>query len=191
VVITQSNSTVSAQAFGTNACISEVTVVATDTSAAETGDTGTFTFTRSGDTSTALAVGIALSGTGINGSSYQALGTTVSFAAGATTTTSTVTPIDNSVVDGSKTVIATVQSGAGYTAGSPGSATVTISDNDVAPAQAPPPSSGGGGGGALDPLMLMGLALAVLAALGRAARLPREAKQLRQHVTAEQRRARR
>jgi hypothetical protein len=102
----------------------------------------------------------------------------------------TVTPIDNSVAGLSKTVVATVSVGTGYTVGSPSSATVTIADNDTAAQTSNSGGGGGGGGGALDPLMLMGLALGVLAMLARG-RLPRHAQQLRQYIPTEQRRNRR
>lgn len=191
--VTSSQITLSSAKAGTNPCLSEVSVTATDASASEAGsDTGTFTLTRSGSTTAALDVTIAMSGTGVNGSAYQSIGTTVSFAAGSATATVTLTPIDDSTVNGSRSATLTVQSGTGYTAGSPSSATVTIGDNDVA-APAPQQSGGGGGGGgALDPLMLMGLALALLVMMSRnGGRLPRHAKQLLQHVTTEKRRTRR
>jgi hypothetical protein len=191
VTLSSSSSTVVALAPGASACIAEVTVTATDASAAETGDTGTFTLTRSGDSTAALVVTVALSGSAVNGTDYQMIGGTVNFAAGATTATVTVTPIDNSVVTGSKTATLTIQSGTGYSTGSPGSATVTIAENDVTPAPQQQPSGGGGGGGAFDALTLLGLALVVLVMLARSGRLPRHTQQLREYVAAKQRRARR
>ena len=188
VVIGPSSAAVSLVPAGTNACSTDVSVAATDASATESGgDTGTFTFTRSGDLTAALTVTIAMSGSAANGTDYQTVGSAVSFAAAASTTTLTVTPIDTKTVGGSKTATVTIQAGTGYTAGSPNNATVTISNNDVAAAAS---SGGGGGGGALDALVLMGLALAVFAALART-HLPRHAQQLRQNVATEQRRARR
>lgn len=192
IVLTTTSATISATDAGTNPCSSEVSVTATDASAAEAGtDTGTFTLTRSGSPTAALAVTVGLSGSAANGTAYQSIATTVNFAAGAATALVTLTPIDNAVVDGSRTATLTVQSGSGYAVGTPASASITIADND-APAPAPQSSGGGGGGGALDPLVLMGLTLAVLAMLGRARLLPpRHAKQLRHHGSVEQRRARR
>jgi hypothetical protein len=67
--------------------------------------------------------------------------------------------------------MATVQAGTGYVPGNVASATVTLADNDTAPA--PPPSAGGssgggGGGGAVDPLTLIGeLAFVVFAIVRR------------------------
>lgn len=173
VVLTSSGSTISPSSA--NACTSEVSVSATDASAAETGDTGTFTFTRSGDTTAALVVNIAMSGSAVNGTDYSNVAATVNIAAGSASTTVTITPIDNTVVGTAKTVTATVQTGTGYSAGSPSSATVTISENDVT--QAPAMNGGGGGGGALDKLTLGCLAFAMLALIARSRRLPRYAKQ--------------
>jgi hypothetical protein len=68
-------------------------------------------------------------------------------------------------------VVATVAAGTGYVPGNVSSATVTIADNDTAPA--PPPSTGGsssssgGGGGAVDPLTLIGALAFVVFAIGR------------------------
>jgi serine protease len=190
VAIGTSSSTVSLVPAGANACSVDVSVSATDATASEVGgDTGTFTFTRSGDTTAALTVSFSMSGSAVNGTDYQTIGSTVTFAVGSATATVTVTPIDNTAAGGSKTVTATVSPGTGYTPASPGSATVTIADNDTANATSNG-GGGGGGGGALDELTLMSLALGVLAMLARG-RSPRHAQQLRQHVGTEQRRHRR
>jgi hypothetical protein len=180
IVIGQTSATTAAPAnAGSNACpaaiavpqFSEVTVAPTDASASEPGtDTGTFTFTRTGDVSAALNVTIAMSGTANNGVDYQTIGANVAFAAGASTAVVTVTPIDNTAVNGSRTVIATLQSGATYDLGTSTIATVTIADNDTA---APPPSSsggGGGGGGAMDWMTLVASLVSATLAGWRAAR---------------------
>ena len=108
-----------------------VTVIATDASASETGpDPGTFTVSRSGSTASALTVYYALGGTAQNGADYQTLPGLITIPAGASAATVTVTPIDDSQIEGDETVVLTLSPGAGYTAGSPGSATVIIHDND-------------------------------------------------------------
>ena len=107
-----------------------VTIAATNPNAAEPSTTGTFTVTRTGATTSALAVNYAISGTAVNGTDYQTLSGNVTVAAGQTTATITVTPIDNSIVDGTRTVILTLSANAAYTVGSPSSATVSIADND-------------------------------------------------------------
>src|SRR5262249_24416833 len=69
------------------------------------------------------------------GTDYTSLSGSLTIPAGAASATITVTPIDDSAVEGNETVILTVSAYAAYTVGSPSSATVTIADND----QAPPP----------------------------------------------------
>ena len=117
-----------------------VTVAATDASASEAGpDNGTFTFTRAYATDEPLAVNYTLGGTATNGSDYSTLGGTVVFAAGQTTATVTLAPIDDTVVEKlGETVVLTVQAGAGYSLGATTSATVTIADNELAPFGAAP-----------------------------------------------------
>src|SRR5207237_1237364 len=111
-----------------------VTVAATDANASESGpDSGTFTISRTGSTGSALTVNYTLSGTAQNGSDYQQLATSVTIAAGASSATVTVTPIDDSQVEGNETVVLTLAANSAYTAGSPSSATVTIADNDQPP----------------------------------------------------------
>src|SRR5207249_11895114 len=57
--------------------------------------------------------------------------------AGAASATVTVTPIDDSQVESDETVVLTLSQDAAYNVGSPGSATITIHDNDSA-APSPP-----------------------------------------------------
>jgi hypothetical protein len=108
----------------------DISVTATDAAASEEGPgTGTFTINRAGDLTGAITVNYSLSGTA-GGGDYQALSGSVNFAVSQTTATVTVTPIDDSEVEGDETVILTVIAGTGYAIGSPSSATVTIADND-------------------------------------------------------------
>ena len=57
----------------------------------------------------------------------------MTIAAGASSATVTVTPIDDSQVEGDETVVLTLASAAAYNIGAPASATVTIADNDGTP----------------------------------------------------------
>ena len=110
-----------------------ITVSATDNSATEAGLTpGTFTFSRAGDTAPALTLNYTVAGTATAGSDYQALGTSVSFTAGASTVTKTVTPLQDSLVEADETVMLTLAAGSGYSLGSPASATVTLISDDLA-----------------------------------------------------------
>jgi regulation of enolase protein 1 (concanavalin A-like superfamily) len=112
-----------------------VTLSATDAAAAEhatTPDTGTFTFTRN-STAGSLTVNFTRSGTATSGSDYTSIATpgAVTFTDGQATTTITVTPLNNTTAESDETVILTLTSGSGYTVGSPSSATVIITDDDV------------------------------------------------------------
>lgn len=104
-----------------------VSVTALDATAAEAGpDLGAFAITRAGDTTTALTVTIVLSGTATNGTDYQNVPLTVTFAAGQATANVLIVPLVDAVTEGSETVILTVLDGTTYTAGAPAVATVTI-----------------------------------------------------------------
>ena len=109
-----------------------VTVIATDSSASEAGpDAGTFTVSRSGSTAQALTVYYTRTGTAQNGVDYETLPGSVTIPTGASSTTVTVTPIDDNQLEGDETVVVTLSFSTGYTVGSPGSATVVIHDNDL------------------------------------------------------------
>ncbi len=108
-----------------------ITVAATDATATEAGPTtGTFTFTRTGDTTFVLVVQVDLTGTAVNGVDYSVINIPVSFAPGSATATATVMPVNDPTVEGGETVIATIVDGADYDVGAPNSATVTIADDD-------------------------------------------------------------
>ncbi|HYF00581.1 MAG TPA: DUF5605 domain-containing protein, partial [Planctomycetota bacterium] len=116
-----------------------VTVAASDANASEAGtDAGTFTITRSGATTAALAVNVTIGGTASGGSDYASIGASVTLPAGSATAVVRVVPVDDTAVEGAETVALAVAPGAGYAVGTPSSAVVTIADNDA---------SGGGGGG--------------------------------------------
>jgi subtilase family serine protease len=112
-----------------------VTITATDSAAAEVGlDTGTFTVTRSGDTTRALTVYLAApAGSAVPGADYVPLPPTITIAEGASSATLTVTPIDDAIVESNETVSLSLTDGPGYQVGSPGGAAVTLTSDDVAP----------------------------------------------------------
>jgi hypothetical protein len=119
-----------------------VSVAATDASGAEqSSDTITFTITRSANLGTSIAVNLTWTGTATFGTDYSvsvsggtlsANGLQLTLAAGASTAMLTVTPIDDTPVEPTETVILTIATGTGYAVGSPSSATGSITDNDVA-----------------------------------------------------------
>src|SRR5262249_4653851 len=111
---------------------------ATDPTATEAGTTtGTFTVTRTGETSAALAVFYSVSGTATNeiGRATGRKGNET-ITAGVTTQTITVTPVDDAGDEPDETVIVTLTPDATYDIGAPSSDAVTSADND--PAQALP-----------------------------------------------------
>ena len=114
-----------------NDVLSTVTIAANDAAAGEASNTGQFTVTRTGGTTTALTVTYALGGTATIGSDYSAAPSSpLTIPIGVTSATITVTPIDDSVVESAETVVATLLTGTGYTVGTPNSASVTIADDE-------------------------------------------------------------
>ncbi|RMH71158.1 MAG: hypothetical protein D6680_22120 [Cyanobacteria bacterium J007] len=92
---------------------------------------GTFTLTRTGNTANLLVVNYTLGGTAISGTDYTDLGAGVAnFAAGADTTTVTITPIDDALGEGVETVALNLAAGAGYNVGATSTQTLSINDND-------------------------------------------------------------
>lgn len=109
-----------------------VTITASDTDATEgSADAGTFTISRTGATTSALNVNLAISGTSTNGIDYGVVATSFTIPIGSSSGTITVNPIDDALIEGSETIIATIQSNTSYTVGAPFSATVTLFDNDT------------------------------------------------------------
>src|SRR6185295_19959355 len=105
----------------------EVTITASDANASEVGsDTGTFTLTRSGSNALELAdVHLQVSGAADPGNDYTSPNLTggpndrVTFAAGSSTATVTVTPTPDALVEGTETAIVTVAAAANYVVGTP------------------------------------------------------------------------
>lgn len=107
-----------------------VSIVANDPSAAEGGDAGQFTLSRTGDTTNALAVTLTRSGTATNSTDYASIATAQTIPAGAASLVINVSPVQDTTNEGNETVILTVATGSGYVIGTPSSATVTIADDD-------------------------------------------------------------
>jgi hypothetical protein len=111
-----------------------LSIAASDASAAEPGDAGAITISRSGvDLEQELVVAVAVTGTASEASDYQSIGTRVLIPAGASSVVVPVTVLDDRDAEGTETVIVTLQTlaGSNYTLASPVSANVTISDDDV------------------------------------------------------------
>ena len=109
-----------------------VSILADDASAAEPGsNTGSFLFSRTGNTNLPLTIHFNLSGTASNGIDYALIGNSVIIPAGTKTASVTVSPIDDVNLEGSETVQMTVLSNVAYAVIAPSSALVTISDNEI------------------------------------------------------------
>jgi len=106
-----------------------VTIQATDPTATEGGDAGSFTVTRTGPTAAGLQVKYATGGTATNGTDYQSLPGTVTIPAGESSATIAVTPTADQLAEGTETATVILGADLGvYQVGSPDRATVTISD---------------------------------------------------------------
>jgi len=118
-----------------------VSIEATDATAGEDGpDQAEFAVTRTGSTTPDLVVYYTVSGTAdydvepdYSGlPNFDGMGSGwVTIAAGFASEVITVMPIDDASVEGDETVTLTLSTDAGYPVGTPGSASVTITDNDV------------------------------------------------------------
>ncbi|MST03994.1 MAG: hypothetical protein EXS49_00270, partial [Candidatus Pacebacteria bacterium] len=107
-----------------------VTISTTDANASESGDPGTFVFTRTGSITSGLLIYISVSGTATNGIDYPDLPSSILIPAGSSSLTINGFPIDDTLVEPSETVTLTFISHSSYTIGSPNSATINIADND-------------------------------------------------------------
>jgi subtilase family serine protease len=114
--------------------VPRVTIAATTATAPE-GDTqsGLFTVSRTGDTTAPMTVFYSVGGTATPGIDYAALSDSVTIPAGASTAPISVTPTDDGVYEGNETVLVTLGQGSGYSIGSPGSAVVTVVDDENPP----------------------------------------------------------
>jgi uncharacterized protein (DUF1800 family) len=104
-----------------------VTIAATDPSADTSGgNTGTFTISRTGDTTSALVVNYLVSGSAVNGLDYQGLAGTVTIPAYASSAQVTVTPNPTLNPASTGTVVLTLGGSGSYSVGAADSATVAI-----------------------------------------------------------------
>jgi hypothetical protein len=107
-----------------------VTVSATGGNASEPAASGTFTVKRDGDLTGALVVNYNVSGTASNGVDYAALSGTLTIPAGAASSTISVTPINDALLEGDESVTVSLINNVNYDVGTPGSATLLIRDDE-------------------------------------------------------------
>ena len=99
------------------------------TTLAESATTaGKFYLSRTGSTTAALAVNYTISGTATNGVDYQTLSGAVTIPAGAPGVDLPVTPTQDTLAEGTETVVLTLAAG-GYSRGAP--ATLYLTDDEV------------------------------------------------------------
>jgi len=111
---------------GFKALSPSVSIAATIPAASENGPVaGQFTLTRSGSVSSALTVGLVISGSAVNGSSYQLIGNQATFAPGQHTVTIAVSPYLTTDTL-TQYVQISLATGAGYDLGASSSAQVSI-----------------------------------------------------------------
>lgn len=110
----------------------EISFKVTDAKAIESGtDKGTFTVTRTGPTTAALVVDLAISGTAEGGDDYTEIDETVTIPVGKSSATITVAPTQDTDLEGSETVIVGVTESEDYDLDADNtSGTVTIADDD-------------------------------------------------------------
>jgi len=108
-----------------------VGVAVTDGVAAEgeVVDTGVFTISRAGDTSTDLTVNYTLSGTAQNGVDYDFLSGTADIHAGQMSVSVTVLPVDDSDIESNESVAIAVAEGS-YIIGADDTVSITIWDDE-------------------------------------------------------------
>ncbi len=106
-----------------------VTISSSDPTAAESGDTATVTFTRTGATTADLTVNYTRSGTATYLSDYYGTTGLAVIPTGQTSITQTMTAVQETAVEGTETVVLTLAAG-GYVIGTPAAVTLSILDDD-------------------------------------------------------------
>lgn len=109
-----------------------LTVAATHPWARELGEVpGTFTVTRSGPTTNPLTVSYTYGGTATAGDDFDATVNSAVIPAGQVSVDVPLTPVDDADFEDDETVILKLAPDAAYAVGTPGSATLVISDNET------------------------------------------------------------
>ena len=109
-----------------------VTITATDHGAREAdGDPGTFAVTRHGSFAANLLVHYSVTGTAQSDVDFIPLSGSLMIPAGHTTTTITLMPHNDSLLEGEETVIVTLTSSVAYNVGRLGTATLAIEDDEL------------------------------------------------------------
>ena len=119
-----------------------IAIAATDATGAEASQNPiVFTVTRTVNNTVSTAISLGWSGTAdmttdytvtVSGGTLSGVGNTIlTLAAGSSSATITVKPVDDSIIEQSETVVVSLAGGSNYTLGTPTFATGTIADNDT------------------------------------------------------------
>jgi hypothetical protein len=110
-----------------------VTLTSSDTNMFEriTADQATFTVTRLGSVTAPLNVVVTYGGTATPGVDYDTPPTVVTIPAGRISASASLSPINNAVLDGNRTVVVSVAEDAAYTFGTNTSAILTVRDDEI------------------------------------------------------------
>jgi hypothetical protein len=112
-----------------------ISLTAVDTNIYErmTNDTARFAVTRAGDSSFELTVNVSYAGTAVETIDYISSPTSFTIPAGSFAVTNSITNIDNTLLDGNRTIVVRVEPGAGYVPGAANTnLTVLIRDDELA-----------------------------------------------------------
>ncbi len=111
--------------------VNVTTINGTATEAGTVG--GSFRISRSGLGGAALTVGYNLGGSAANGVDYVSTPLTAVIPAGSSFVDVVITPIDDTLVEAAESVSLLLRTSSAYTIASPGSATLSIVSDDIAP----------------------------------------------------------
>jgi len=118
----------------------DVSVAVSSAVTENSGGTLTYTFTRTGPNDFTRTINFSIGGSATFTTDYTQSGAatfngttgTVTFASGSNTATVTLTPVGDTTVELSETILLTVTGGTGYDIGTPNAATGTITNDDSA-----------------------------------------------------------
>jgi hypothetical protein len=111
--------------------VTTVTIFPTSDAAAEPSVPGRFTVKRDGDLTANLNVYYTVGGTATSGVDYTALSGSVLIPAGSASADITLSPRDDTLLEGDESVILTLTTNASYSVGTPSTATLFIHDNEL------------------------------------------------------------
>jgi Ca2+-binding RTX toxin-like protein len=112
------------------ASLSTITLAVSPASVTENGTTNlVYTFTRTSPTTNALTVNYTIGGTATNGTDYTSIGTSVTFAANASTATVIIDPTADNTIENNETTTLTLATG-NYNIGTTTAVTGTITNDD-------------------------------------------------------------